>query len=747
MTYARVVVDLSVNDVDRPYTYLVPDQMALVPGQRVLVPFGARKIEGFVTELTNEPGVDPARIKAVIRAMENYPLILPELMELANWIKDKYRSTLAAALRLMIPAELRGERVGDKTVNVVRLLVSGEALEDAKRVRARAHRQVQVLERLEAGPAALPAVASQIEGAHQAVRALEKAGLVAVESEAARRVPWHEAPTRGEVDPDLTCYQQEAADRVIRAMDSGGGRFLLAGVTGSGKTEVYIRLIRHALSKGKGAIVLVPEIALTPQMTDWFRSRFGEGAAVLHSRLSAGERYDEWRRIRSGEARVVVGARSAVFAPVAELGLIVVDEEHEHTYQSEKRPRYDAREVARFRCDLSRAALVLGSATPSIASYMRAMPGVRPENKYELLELNERVNGRPMPDVALVDMSEELARGNHSIFSGPLQQAMDETLKKGQQAMLMLNRRGYSTFVSCRSCGYVEKCEDCDVSLTYHQAEGQLKCHYCAATRTPPSVCPACGSKYIKYFGIGTQKVEDEVKKRWPEARVSRMDMDTTRGKDAHEKILSAFRRGETNVLIGTQMIAKGLDFPGVTLVGVIAADMTLNLPDYRSAERTFQLITQASGRAGRAGTPGRVIVQSYEVDNYAIALASKADYRAFYHQEARLRRRALYPPFTVMARLLVSSKDGEKAKNTAEAYERRLKSFLSDEGLEEEVITMRALEAPIARIRGETRWQLFVKLYARAKAERVMREMEDYARAAPDGVSAELEINPANMF
>ncbi|MEA4899440.1 primosomal protein N' [Bacillota bacterium Meth-B3] len=747
MTYAHVVIDLSVSEVDRPYTYSVPEGMRLSPGQRVLAPFGGRRLEGFVVDLLGEPDVDTARVKPIVRALEDYPLILPELMELAAWMRERYRCTLAAALRLMIPAQLRGERVAEKTRNAARLLVAGEALDEARRARARAPRQLAVMELLEGGPQYVAYLNTRVDGAHRVVRALESAGLVEVTTVTERRNPFSQPPSRSARDPELTNAQRDAARRVTGAMDDGGGRFLLAGVTGSGKTEVYIALIRHALKQNKGAIVLVPEIALTPQMTDWFRARFGECAAVLHSRLSPGERYDEWRRIRDGEARVVVGARSAVFAPVERLGLIAVDEEHEHTYQSEKRPRYDAREVARYRCEQAGGALVLGSATPQIASYMRAMPGVRPENRYQLLELGERVNGRPMPEVTLVDMCRELEKGNHSIFSAALQQAMDSVLARGEQAMLMLNRRGYATFVSCRACGYVEKCDACDVSMTYHQAEGLLKCHYCGAVRNPPAKCPACASPYIKFFGVGTQRVEDEVAKRWPKARLSRMDMDTTRAKDAHAKILSAFRRGETDILIGTQMIAKGLDFPNVTLVGVIAADLTLNLPDYRSAERTFQLITQAAGRAGRADRPGQVVVQSYDVDHYAIELAAKADYRAFYHREVSMRKRALYPPFTVMARLLVTSREPERARRAAEAFEVQLNEFLDKYQLRDSVITMRALEAPIAKLRGESRWQLFIKLYARGRVDEVLSEMDAYTYVPIEGVIAQLEINPANMF
>ena len=378
---------------------------------------------------------------------------------------------------------------------------------------------------------------------------------------------------------------------------------------------------------------------------------------------------------------------------------------------------------------------------------MRAMPGVRPENQLTLLELNERVAGRPLPEVELVDMRGEFERGNHSVLSGRLKAALGECLGKGEQALLFINRRGHSTFVSCRKCGYVVKCGQCDVSMTYHQAENLLKCHYCGNTLPPPKVCPNCGSAYIKYFGAGTQKVAEEVRRLFPEARIVRMDVDTTREKDAHERILNRFRSGEANVLIGTQMIAKGLDFPNVTLVGAVAADMTLNLPDYRSAERTFQLITQVAGRAGRAGKPGRAIVQTYDPDHYAIKLAAAQDYRAFYRRESAFRKSALYPPFTKIARVIYSAKDEDPAREAARADEARMRAWLDSAGLRPDVVQMKAAEAPISLLRGEHRWQLFLKMYHKGDFDAACAWMQALSDAAPAGVRAELEVNPVNMF
>ena len=740
MRYAEVIVDLSAEAVDRRFTYAIPEGMALRPGMLVTVPFGPRTLDGFVVNLTDECRLEPEKIKPVLRLSRQEPVVLPDLMALADWMHERYLCNLVDALRLMIPAEMRGGRVREKTLRYAHLLLKPEEIPEFAEKNKRALKQLEIVERLQEGDIETPRLDSA------ALKALEKKGAVAIITHEARRTPTALSDDARTVDPELMPGQARAVQRLTAALETGG-RFLLHGVTGSGKTEVYIRLIREALRQGRTAIVLVPEIALTPQMVSWLHARFGADAAVLHSALSAGERFDEWRRIRSGEARVVIGARSAIFAPLQNIGCIIVDEEHESSYQSDRRPRYDARQIAWRRAADHRAVLVLGSATPSIDTYMRAMPGVRPENRLELIELRQRVHNRPLPEVKLVDMRGEFERGNGSIFSGRLAEELQYCLDGGRQAMLFINRRGYSTFVSCRKCGYVVKCDQCDVSMTYHRAGDMLKCHYCGKTMAPPRTCPSCGSAYIKFFGAGTQKVQEEVTRLFPAARVGRMDIDTTQGKDAHQKILDAFRRGETNVLVGTQMIAKGLDFPNVTLVGVVAADMTLNLPDYRSVERTFQLITQVAGRAGRADNPGRVVVQTYDPEHYGIACAAAQDYRAFYTRESANRRLALYPPFTVLARVVFSSKDAAKAERAARDAENALGQFLTQTGQAEDALQCRACEAPIGLLRGEFRWQLFVKLYFKADVEAVTRRMLEIAEQSPEGVRGELEVNPVNMI
>ncbi len=743
MRFCQVIVDITAEAVDKLFTYSVPHGLSLCEGQRVLVPFGPRMKEGYVLSFSDETDVPADKIRAVVRALEEYPAILPELVDLAKWMAKRYRCSLCETLRLMIPAEMRGGRIAEKRVSIARLV---RPVSDADRAAlSRAKKQLAALELLSAGPLPTAVVNAQFPGA---VKALSDKGLIVVDEEETYRRPHGTIETERAKEPTLTRQQRFAVDTLERAMNAGGGRFLLHGVTGSGKTEVYIRLIRECFKRGKTAIVLVPEIALTPQMVNWFRSRFGDDAAVLHSRLSAGERFDEWRRIRHGGAQVVIGARSAVFAPLSNIGAIIVDEEHEHTYFSEHRPRYDAREVARMRAEQAGAVLLLGSATPSIASYMKCMPGVKPHNKISLIEMDARVNGRDLPEVDIVDMAKEFSKGNNSIFSAKLQTALRECIGSGRQAMLLMNRRGYNTFVSCRSCGYVVKCDQCDVAMTFHMADNLMRCHYCGHEIPPPTTCPECESPYIRYFGAGTQRVEEELHKLLPGIPVGRMDIDTTREKDSHERILGAFRRGETRVLVGTQMIAKGLDFPNVTLVGVVAADMTLNVPDYRSAERAFQLLTQAAGRAGRAKDPGKVIVQTYEPNHYAIQLAAKQDYRAFYHQEADYRRKGLYPPFTVLARLLATSKDEADAQAAAEKMEADLRAWLEKRPeMLRDVVKIHTRPAPMKRLRGEYRFQVFVKMYAKGASDEILVFMEQQAEEQAHSVKLDLEVNPVNLM
>lgn len=484
-------------------------------------------------------------------------------------------------------------------------------------------------------------------------------------------------------------------------------KFLIHGVTGSGKTEVYLQLIEKVLKKGKQAIVLIPEISLTPQTVERFVSRFGNRIAILHSKLSLGERYDQWRMIKEGKVDIAIGARSAVFAPFNDLGIIIIDEEHENSYKSGMNPKYDTIKVAEKRCELENSVLVLGSATPSITSYYNAKKG-----KYKLIEMNKRANKQKMPEVNIIDMRDELERGNKSIISEELYKEMNSSLSNKKQIIIFLNRRGFSTFISCRTCGYVEKCPHCEISLTYHKSEDWLKCHYCGYAKKPPEVCPECNSKYIKFFGIGTQRVEEIINESFEEIAVERMDLDTTGKKNSHEEILNRFKSKNIDVLIGTQMISKGLDFPNVTLVGVVAADLTLNLPDFKASERTFQLLTQVAGRAGRGDDKGNVVIQTYNPDHYSIIHAKNHDYKGFYEEEIKLREAFNYPPFTNIISLVFSStkhKLLEKITNMIwDVIIKNIKYKNSKFNIEKNIAGPNP--APIAKIKNKYRWQILIK-------------------------------------
>lgn len=742
MSYCEVIVEIAHEQVDRVFTYRVPVGMQLMPGMRVMVPFGPRRVEGYVIRLLPQCDLPASRVKDVERALEHYPVLLPHMMDLAVWIREQAHCPLVEALRLMIPAQMRGARVKEKTEAWYALsdaILDMDACVEAQR---RAPKRQQILRLLQHGAMSRSQLNAALGGPpSEALRALCEQRLVVQYDEEVLRRPYEAMPDHEAEDPPLTSEQQRVLAEVYPALEQGNGQFLLHGVTGSGKTEIYIRAVRRCLQAGRTAIVLVPEIALTPQMVDWFRARFGQQGAVLHSRLSPGQRFDEWRRVRRGEARVVIGARSAVFAPVSNVGMIIVDEEHETSYLADRMPRYDAREVAARRCITEGASLLLASATPSMDTFDRALSG-----ELTLLEMPHRVLGRPMPEVQVVDMREELRQGNKAIFSGALLEGMQECLRQGNQAMLFINRRGYNTFVKCRECGYVVKCTQCDVSLTYHQDGGAMRCHYCGAQKPPPRSCPACGSGSIRYFGAGTQMVEEAVRKFFPAIAVLRMDNDTTRTRDAHWEILRRFRSGEARVLIGTQMIAKGLDFPNVTLVGVVAADATLNLPDYRAAERTFQLVTQVAGRAGRADKLGKVVVQTYDPDHYCIQTASRQDYRAFFDEEMTYRRRRAYPPYAALCRLLIEGTEPQAVYDTANALQKQMDAFFQKHpALRAQVLLQETMEAPVKVIRGKTRHQVFYKL-VKQPAEEIVQKLSELAQIHWPGVQVYAEINPVSM-
>ncbi len=739
--FAQVIVDIAHADVDRVFTYAIPEGMALQVGMRVLVPFGHQRKEGYVLGLTGESELPPEKIRPVESALEDYPAILPPLVALAREMSASAHCPLAETLRLMIPAQMRGGRVNIKSEKTAQLIVSGEEIARARDRQTRSPKRRLLIDLMADGEEhPLRELQLLVRSPLEPLRALEAEGVCRLHDREVLRSPYPDEPGRVP-DPVLTADQRETLDELLPALRSRAGAFLLHGVTGSGKTEVYIRAVREALRLGRGAIVLVPEIVLTPQMVQWFRGRFQDEAAVLHSRLSAGERFDEWRRIRLGTARVVIGARSAVFAPVKDLGLIIVDEEHEATYVSDRVPAYDAREVAASRAAREGAVLLLASATPSVLSFAKARRG-----DYTLLEMPLRVNGMPLPEVKVVDMREELRLGNKGMFSQALKEGLEECLAAGEQAILFINRRGYAQSVVCRKCGHALGCPSCDVSLTYHAADGQMHCHYCGRTSPLPGRCPECGSAYLKPVGAGTQRVEEEFKKLFPGVPLVRVDNDTTTLKDAHRDLINRFRSGAARVMIGTQMIAKGLDFPRVTLVGAVLADSSLNLPDFRSAERSFQLLTQVAGRAGRADRPGHVIIQTYKPDHYAIAAAAGQDYRRFFNTEFERRRRDLYPPFTLMARLLCQAADEETARRVSGALLNRVEKLLNDNpALKKRVLFYREDEAPIKRIMGRSRSQVLLKLLVHRESDLVVAALQQMTKEDwPCEVA--LEINPASL-
>lgn len=643
--------------------------------------------------------------------------------------------------------EVKGPRVGVKYEQVVRLKDSASRVEG--RIEELAHRvprQAQCLRvLLQRGNEVPVRELSDLGISHRVVQRLQEVGLVEVLPRELLRDPYAGPLFESNQFPSLTPEQHRALRVVIEALERGEYRtVLLRGVTGSGKTEVYLRAIAWALQLGRGAIVLVPEIALTPQTVGRLRAQFGEKVAVLHSRLSPGERYDTWRRVKRGEYRIVVGARSAVFAPVENLGLIVVDEEHETSYkQYDTAPRYHARDVAIMRAKLEGAAVILGTATPSLESYQNARGG-----KFVLCELPRRIQDRPLPQVQVVDMRQERQAGNWGIFSRLLQQKVEEKLNQGEQVILLQNRRGFSPFVQCWDCGFVLKCPDCNVTLTYHAAGPSMRCHYCNHQEAPPDLCPRCRGHDIKFRGVGTQRVERELHRLFPGVRILRMDLDTTTRKGAHRRILGAFQRGEAEVLLGTQMVAKGLHFPQVTLVGVISADVGLNLPDFRAGERTFQLLTQVAGRAGRGELGGEVIIQTYSPENHAIQCAREHDFLGFFVREVKERRELHYPPFSRLLNVLFRGKDEAEVERAARDFSELLRR--NQAGMYDPIFlqVLGPAPAPLTKLRGEYRWQILIKGEKPSQMrELVWNYLENFRGKRSRRVKVNLDMDPVEIL
>ena len=680
--YAGVIVDISLEKLDRVFDYKIPAYLEgiLHPGMQVWIPFGNgnRRIKGFVVSLSDTCSYEEYKVKELLGVCEGAISVEGQLIELAAWMRERYGCTMNQAMKTVLPVK---NKVKEQTKVLVSLNIDKTAVDEYAEKNKRAKARIRVLQTLlEKGTLEKDKLLEEASTTGATLKELQEAGLLSLQSETIYRLPKIAREEKQEII--LNQNQQTILDNFRQ--DFAEGRcenYLLHGVTGSGKTEVYMGMLENVLNSGKQAIVLIPEIALTFQTVMRFYGRFGDKVSVIHSKMSAGERYDQMERAKRGEISIMIGPRSAVFTPFSNLGMIIIDEEHEGSYKSETNPKYHAREVAKKRCEMSHASLVLGSATPSIESYFKASCG-----EYKLLKLPNRINDLNLAAVQVVDLRQELKEGNRSVISRALRKQMQEALDKNQQIMLFLNRRGHTGFISCRSCGHVLKCPHCDVSLTLHK-DGRMRCHYCGYEQTTVKNCPECGSPYIGGFRAGTQAIEEVVRKEFPDAKILRMDMDTTRKKGSYEAILESFSKKEADILIGTQMIVKGHDFPAVTLVGVLLADLSLHASDYMAAERTFQLLTQAVGRAGRGNLPGNAVIQTYQPEHYAVQRAAAQDYEGFYDLEIAYRDLMSYPPMSGMLAMLLQGAD----EDILEAESEKIKTMILE------------MDIPLLRVTGPT--------------------------------------------
>lgn len=787
MMIAKVIVDVPTSQTDRLYDYKIPEKWVNIAekGMRVIVPFGKRKVQGFIVKIQKDSSA--VKLKSIEQFLDVEPVLTNELIDLGFWLSDHTLCFTITAMQAMLPAALKviynkyvqvknfehlppevkkifmknqyvsvlelknassvqfryikkllkqghlevmteiKERTTQKVVKIIRPAVDKKILiREMDKLDKRATKQRTTLQWFIDNDKNIPLqqLLKTLNVSRSVIASLVKKQLLVETVQQVYREPYASLSGNLSQPLPLTNAQKKAIAPILAAVAKEKQEtFLLHGVTGSGKTEIYLQSIAAVLQKGKEAIVLVPEISLTPQMVKRFKERFGDEVAVLHSGLSSGEKYDEWLKIQRKQVKVVVGARSAIFAPFENIGMIIIDEEHESSYKQEENPRYHAREVAEWRSRYHQCPLLLGSATPSLESYARSVKGV-----YHLLELNERVYSQKLPDVITVDMREQLREGNRSIYSKQLVESIREALEKKEQCVLLLNRRGYSTFIICRDCGYVAECPHCDISLTYHKKRQLVKCHYCNYEESVPTLCPECNSKHIRFFGTGTQKAEEELLKIIPEARVIRMDVDTTSHKGAHEKLLTAFANQQADILLGTQMIAKGLDFPNVTLVGVISADTMLHLPDFRSAERTFQLLTQVAGRAGRHHLAGKVIIQTYTPEHYSIRLASRHHYHAFFNREMYIRKAHAYPPYYFLTSIVISHTELMKVVAVSEQISKILKNHLS-----KHAIVLGPAACVIPRLKNRYRYRCMVKYKNEPKLNETLKIILSYFKNERD--------------
>lgn len=730
--YAEVIINSEALEIDRPFTYKVPEEFnnEIKIGQIVKVPFGKgnKTSEGFILNLKNDDNIK-FKTKNIAAILVKDPVIDEDDINLIEFLREKTLCKYIDAFRLLIPVGImKGAKAKKKKV----IVLKNEDLSNIKNPDG--YKKIVEFFKTNSGKYTKSELINEHSISQYKLNKLIENEVLSIEEESVFR--YNDRVYNKDSAKTLTIEQENIIREYINSDDT---MFLLKGVTGSGKTEVYMKLVERVLLEGKSAIILVPEIALTPQMIERFKGRFGVNVALFHSKLSDGERFDEWFRVKEGKAKVIVGARSAIFLPAKNLGLIIIDEEHENTYKSEQNPKYQTKEVAEYLSELKGCKVILGSATPSIETYYRALTG-----EMKLLELNSRVDNKPMPPMKVIDMRNELKGGNKSLFSRELFIAIQERLKRKEQIILFLNRRGFSTFVSCRSCGYVFKCDECDISMTYHK-NGLLICHYCGKTKREPRECPKCHSKYVKFFGAGTQRVEEEVKKYFNNVRILRMDVDTTRDKHSYERIYNTFKNGEADILIGTQMVSKGLDFKNVTLVGILAADMSINIPDYRAAERTFQIITQVAGRAGRGDKQGEVLIQTYTPQHYSLQYAVNYDYEGFYEKEFTVRAMMKYPPFGKLLLINGTSKKEELLKNFMHKITMMIKPLVEN-CLDIEILG--PIPCMISKVKENYRWQIVIKGEFDSYFSKNIKEiLYDENKNVYNDIRISMDINPNNLF
>ncbi len=730
--FADVIVDIANSEVDKIFEYSYSD-CKVTSGSRVIVPFGSKLIEGIVINTKTQSKYPPEKIKPIAKLLEETPALTSETLSLMNYVCKTCYVTRASALRLFLPVEMRKGKVKEQFTKYIELKSDLNVDEAISSIKKNAVKQRDLLYYLSENGKSLLSQMNSDFGA-SAVKGLMDKGFAELSSEKFFRSPYKNLNQANKA-VTLTQKQQFAVESIENTDKTVS---LIHGVTGSGKTEVYLSLINKVINQNKTAIMLVPEIALTPQMLRQLRARFSNDAAILHSGLSAGERFDEWWRLRNGEARIAIGARSAIFAPLENLGMIIIDEEHDGSYTSESSPRYSTIDVAEYRAKLNGAKLVLGSATPSIESFKKAN-----DKEYNLIELPDRINKRPLPSIEIADMRKEVRRGNNSPFSSALKLELEEVLAKGNQAILFLNQRGYSKTVICTECGHVQKCNSCDVSLTYHKEDESLLCHYCGAKYKMIKACTECGSPFIRYGGTGTERVVAELKKLYPKARILRMDRDTTQSKEGHFKILNEFSAKQADILVGTQMIAKGHDFPSVTLVGILDADMSLHFSDYRSGERTFQLLTQVAGRSGRADQVGKVILQTYSPDHPVLMQTIRYAYKELYQHEISVRKATAFPPFTDVVRVLVSGEDEESAMLATKAIYEELS--VVREANKDDFYFFGRMKAPLKRLQNKFRFQVLMRVTADKKQilDKIFIKVDKYRSRQ---IMVSMEINSNNL-